>query len=265
MIKSKTQLYGQHFLKDENIKDKIIKESDIHFDDVVLEIGPGHQALTKDLIKCSEKFFGLEIDKEISRKLQRLYSSNKSVKILNEDARYFNPASLDLKDMKYILVGNLPYYSANFIVRKFLESSIRPKKLIIMVQKEVAESMSAEIGKMKLLSVTTQFFGDVIKLFDVFPNSFSPPPKVISSVVKIKVREKLSYNVDSIDNFFTFVKAGFKSPRKKIHNSLSLGLSVEKERIIELLKDSNVNPDDRPSILSINDWITLYETNKKYF
>ena len=132
MIKSKTQLYGQHFLKDEKIKDRIIKESDIHSDDVVLEIGPGHQALTKDLIKCSEKFFGLEIDKEISKNLQESYSLNKSVKILNEDARYFNPASLDLKDMGYILVGNLPYYSANFIVRKFLESSIRPKKLIIM-------------------------------------------------------------------------------------------------------------------------------------
>tara|TARA_B100000029_G_C17384593_1_gene891058 strand:- start:81 stop:878 length:798 start_codon:yes stop_codon:yes gene_type:complete len=265
MIKVGTPLYGQHFLKDQDVKNKILEESKIKPDDTILEVGPGHQALTKDIIENCSKFFALEIDKEISIKLQKLYSFNSSVKILNEDARYFDPSSLDLEDLKYKLIGNLPYYSANFIVRNFLESSVRPKELIIMVQKEVAESMSAEVGKMKLLSVATQFYGDVFKLFDVFPESFSPPPKVISSVVKIKVRKDILYDVDSTNNFFKFVKSGFNSPRKKISNSLSFGLSVPKEKIIELLKNSNVNPDSRPSLLTINDWVDLYERNKKIF
>ena len=265
MVRTGTPIYGQHFLIDNEVRNKILEEAKINSDDNVIEIGPGHQALTKKIIESCSNFFAIEIDKEISKKLQELYSFNSSVKILNEDARYFAPSSLDLEDFNYKLIGNLPYYSANFIVRNFLESSVRPKELIIMVQKEVAESISAKVGKMKLLSVATQFYGDVFKLFDVYPESFSPPPKVISSVVKIKVRENFLYNVDSSNDFFKFVKSGFNSPRKKISNSLSFGLSVPKEQIIELLKNTNVDPDSRPSLLTINDWIDLYERNKKTF
>ena len=132
-----------------------------------------------------------------------------------------------------------------------------------MLQKEVADSMSAETGKMKMLSVATQFYGEVIKLFDVDPISFSPPPKVISSVVRIKVNKEQMYKVNLVSDFFKFVKAGFYSPRKKISNSLSLGLSIEKELVRGLLEEARVDPNCRPSILTIEEWVGLYEKNEE--
>ena len=173
------------------------------------------------------------------------------------DARLVNTVSLLEGCSSYKLVGNLPYYAANRILRHFLESQCKPEKVVIMVQREVAQQMCAADGSKSVLSVATQLYGKPHIVRWVRPGSFSPPPKVNSAIVKIDVFEKPAAGVEDTSAFFKLVRAGFSAPRKQIRNSIAQGLGIDQYEVERLFAEAGMDFRRRAETLSISDWATL--------
>ncbi len=189
------------------------------------------------------------------------YESNTTVRVLHADAREFG-ADLDpwLRDTAYKVVGNLPYYAANPILRNFLESTRQPEVLVVMVQREVGRDITANPGRMSLLSISVQVYAEVEQIIDVLPESFDPPPKVHSSVVRLKPTGSPQVKWESAEDFFRLVRSGFKSPRKQLHNSIADGLLIHSDDARKLLKQVGIEATRRPATLSIGEWQLLYDT-----
>lgn len=164
---------------------------------------------------------------------------------------------------RYKVVGNLPYYAANPIIRRTLESDAPPSRALFMVQREVAESMTASPGSMGLLSVATQFYADARMVCSVPPSAFRPAPKVRSAVVRLDIRRNPAVTVQSREEFFQVVRAGFSAPRKQLHNSLSHGLGIETSLGSAVLEEAGVDGRRRPATLSLEEWAEIYRAWRK--
>ncbi|MDA1280407.1 MAG: 16S rRNA (adenine(1518)-N(6)/adenine(1519)-N(6))-dimethyltransferase RsmA, partial [Chloroflexi bacterium] len=180
------QRLGQHFLHDLSVVNAIISAAELDHSDTVVEVGPGRGALTEQLVEKSGRILLLEYDADLADRIATKYQSNPNVRVNNIDAREFG-SDLDvwLSSGEYKVVGNLPYYAANPIIRNFLESTRKPTTLVVMVQREVARDMAAKPGEMSLLSVAVQVYAGVEHIIDVPPECFDPPPKVHSSVLRL--------------------------------------------------------------------------------
>ncbi len=254
------QRLGQHFLEDRSVIDAIIEAADLNSDDTVVEVGPGRGALTGDLVERAGRVLLLEFDEDLADRLAFKYESNPNVRVLNVDARDFG-SDLDpwLVENDYKVVANLPYYAANPITRNFLESTRKPELMVIMVQREVANDMSAKPGDMSLLSLAVQIYSTADHVVNAPPECFNPPPKVHSSVIKLVPTEETRITFESADDFFKLARSGFKSPRKQLHNSLSDGLFIPLEDARALVEQTGFETSRRPSTLSLADWQVLYD------
>ena len=254
------QRLGQHFLEDRSVIDAIIEAADLNADDTVVEVGPGRGALTDDLVERAGRVLLLEFDEDLADRLAFEYESNPNVRVLNVDARDFG-SDMDpwLVESDYKVVANLPYYAANPITRNFLESTRKPISMVIMVQREVANDMSAKPGDMSLLSLAVQIYSTAEHVVNAPPECFNPPPKVHSSVIKLIPTENTRITFESPDDFFKLARSGFKSPRKQLHNSLSDGLFIPLEDARSLVEQTGFETSRRPSTLSLDDWQVLYD------
>jgi 16S rRNA (adenine1518-N6/adenine1519-N6)-dimethyltransferase len=162
------------------------------------------------------------------------------------------------------LVGNLPYAITSLLFRKFLaDEAAPPDWLVVMVQREVAQQVVAEDGKRSLLSVSVQFYAEPELLFHVEREAFNPPPKVRSAVLRIRRRPGLAVEVPSEDRFFEVVRAGFRAPRKQLHNTLSMGLWTEAGAARDWLESCQIDPMRRPATLSLEEWARLAWAREK--
>ena len=251
---------GQHFLTDTSVVKAIIESADLRSGDTVVEVGPGRGALTSDIVSQSGKVLLIEYDAEMAERLAFKYETNTTVNVINLDARHFGSDSHTwLSDGNYKVVGNLPYYAANPIVRNFLESTHKPTSMVIMVQREVARDMAAEPGHMSLLSLAVQIYASANKVIDVPPQCFDPPPKVHSSVLKLTPSSEPKLRFESPDDFFKLARGGFKSPRKQLHNSLADGLFIHLDDARSLVSETGLETTRRPATLSLEDWQVLYD------
>lgn len=255
------QRLGQHFLEDSSVVDSILAAAELRSTDTVVEIGPGRGALTGELVNRSGRVLLIEYDTDLADRLELKYQENPGVRVLNADARDFG-SDLDpwLTEGPYKVVGNLPYYAANPIVRNFLESTRKPSLMVVMVQREVARDMTAQPGDMSLLSVAIQVYAKAEHIIDVPPECFNPPPKVHSSVIKLSPTPEPTVQFESAEDFFNLVRKGFKSPRKQLHNSLSDGLFIALQDARMLVELTGFETSRRPATLSIADWQVLYDT-----
>ena len=255
------QRLGQHFLEDSSVVDSVITAADLKPTDTVVEIGPGRGALTGELVNRSGRVLLIEYDTDLADRLEARYDGKPNVRVLNADAREFG-SDLDpwLSEGPYKVVGNLPYYAANPIVRNFLESTRKPDSMVVMVQREVARDMSAQPGDMSLLSVAVQVYANAEHVIDVPPECFNPPPKVHSSVLKLSPTPEPTVRFESAEDFFNLVRKGFKSPRKQLHNSLSDGLFIALQDARQLVELTGFETSRRPATLSLADWQVLYDT-----
>jgi 16S rRNA (adenine1518-N6/adenine1519-N6)-dimethyltransferase len=246
---------GQHWLKDRYILSDIADAADIHNTDTVLEIGPGLGTLTSELLRRAHDVVAVEFDSELARKLPAQFPG-KNLTVHNEDILSYD---LSLIPKGYIVVANVPYYITSKIVQKLLTANNKPRIIVLLVQKEVAERIAAPPGEMSILSVAAQVYAETELGIEVPREYFTPPPEVDSRVIVLKVRtESLISNVDE-KLFFRIVKAGFSARRKKLRSSLSAGLSLPKEEIERRLRSVSIDPNLRAQDISIEQWLKLVD------
>ena len=250
---------GQHFLSDSRVVSRIIGAAELSPLDTVVEIGPGRGVLTRRLVQEAGLVVALELDTRLWEELPSRLGFPSNLRCILADAREADLPALVSSPSggtpgRYKVIGNLPYYAANRIVRRVLESVPPPSMVLVMVQKEVAESMTASPGDMSLLSVATQCYADARLICSVPPSAFRPPPKVRSAVVRLDVREIPSVDSANRDVFFEVVRAGFSAPRKQIHNSLSHGLGIEPGTGTAILKRAGIDGRRRPATLNLEEW-----------
>ncbi len=241
---------GQNFLIDKNILDKIVQAANIKNTDTVLEVGPGIGTLTQELAQKAKRVIAVEKDKSMIEILAETLSGFTNVEVINNDILKIEqslPAG-------YKLVANIPYYLTSPLIRLFLEAQSKPKEIVLLVQKEVAQRICSKPGDMSLLAVSVQFYANCEIVFNVSKNSFWPIPKVDSAIIKIIPAEK--YKI-SAELFFKVVKAGFSHPRKQLIGNLSGQLNLPKEQVKDWLLKNNINSAQRAETLSVEDWVVL--------
>lgn len=279
---------GQNFLRDKSVIEKIVNFADLLEDDLVIEIGPGEGVLTEELAKRAKKVIAVEIDKNLVNSLRNKFSNKKNVEIVNADILKINltelfphPANATLSlhrerglggEGGYKVVANLPYYITSPIIRLFLESENPPSKMILMVQKEVAERIVARPGKMSILAVSVQYYARAELLFVVNKNSFFPVPEVDSCVIKIvpcphprlpkpgtggQASSLPQGEGEFSKKFFRVVRAGFSAKRKMLVNNLASSFHLDKKEVEEKLKKIPLSGKVRAQELSVDDWKKL--------
>ena len=251
--------FGQHFLTDTAILSRIVDAAEVGAGDTVIEIGPGTGSLTAALVDSGARVVAVEIDRDLVPALRRRFAGAAAVTILEADVLDCTPGDLlrrGAAEAPYSVVANLPYNIAALVLRRFLEGDVPPTRMVIMVQREVADALVARPGDMGLLSVATQVYGETSLVMKVAPGSFSPPPKVHSAVVRIDVAP--APRVDApMEAFFRVVRAGFGNPRKQLRNSLSYGLHVKQTVVDEVLHRAGIDVTRRPQVLSLDEWAAL--------
>lgn len=252
---------GQSFLASESALRKIIDAAQLKKSDIVLEIGPGIGTLTKELAQNVKQVIAIEKDSRMIEVLKDTLKSHQNIKIVRADILRTNIQHLMLGS-RYKLISNLPYYITNPIIRKFLENTNPPLKIVLMVQKEVAQRIYAQPPKMNLLAITVQFYTQPEIISWISKRSFWPQSKVDSAIVRLEPRkEKFKTNKDL---FFRIIKAGFAHPRKQLVNNLSYGLKLEKHNTELWLEENKINPKQRVQTLYLSNWLDLTITFPKY-
>lgn len=253
---------GQNFLIDKKVLGKIIEAAELKPEDTVLEIGPGIGTLTQELAKKVKKVIAVEKDKRMVEILKETLKDFKNVEVVKADIRNWTPPTRHpLKTENYKLVGNLPFYLTAPVIRQFLEfPKARPREMVLVAQKEVAERICARPPKMNLLAVSVQFYSKPEVVYFVSKKSFWPSPEVDATIIKITLL-KLTRN-DLVNRFFKVVKAGFSHPRKQLINNLSKNLRIDKIKTKVWLLENNIQPSQRAETLTVKEWIKLAITIK---
>lgn len=262
---------GQHFLIDEGVLELIIAAAGLTPANVVLEVGPGLGILTRKLVTKAGWVVAIELDNQLASMLGQVLSSAKNFTIINEDILDVDPAALlpeqeakfppgIPRPASYKVVANLPYYITALVLRHFLEASLKPQIMVVMVQKEVAETIVAKPGKMSLLSVSVQFYGRPEIVSFVPATCFYPVPEVDSAIVKISLYDKPPVAVADTESFFDLVRAGFSAPRKQIANALSQRLKLPKTTVLSLLQEGGIDSQRRAETLTLAEWVGLWQT-----
>ncbi|MFC1810609.1 16S rRNA (adenine(1518)-N(6)/adenine(1519)-N(6))-dimethyltransferase RsmA [Patescibacteria group bacterium] len=235
-MKAKKSL-GQNFLKDRNVLNTIVEVAELSTEDYVVEIGPGKGILTKELVERAGKVTAIELDDRLIDELKKI----EKLDLVHGDALNWRPP-----EEEYKVVANIPYYITSPLLNHFLQAANRPSKMVLLVQKEVAEKICAKDGKMNVLAIHVQVFGKPRIVCTVPPSAFTPQPKVDSAVIEIDVYDKAL--VEDYRKMFGVVHRAFSNKRKMLSNTLP----DYKEKLVELGFQ-----DLRPERLSIEDWKKL--------
>ena len=260
---------GQHFLVDEEVLKLVVSSAQLTTDDVVVEIGPGLGVLTRELAGQAGRVIAVELDDRLAAILKQSLSSSGNITVINEDVLKIDPETL-LEGLEenaslaagrasvYKVVANLPYYITSPVLRHFLEASLKPQIMVVMVQKEVAEEIVAEPGQMSLLSVGVQLYGQPVMVGHVPAGCFYPAPKVDSAIVRITPYPRPAIEIADRESFFSLVRAGFSAARKQMGNSLAQGLGVPKSEATSLLEKAGIGARRRAETLTLEEWARLW-------
>jgi len=260
---------GQHFLIDDEVLKLIASAAELTPADVVIEVGPGLGVLTEELARKAGWVVTVELDNRLAAILKQTLASSDNVAIINENILQIDPAAL-LQEQKvrfppaitspfsYKVVANLPYYITSPVLRHFLEARVKPRIMVVMVQKEVAEVIVAEPGHMSVLSISVQLYGEPRIISYVPAQCFYPVPEVDSAILRIDLYPQPAIEVTDKESFFELVRAGFTASRKQIVNSLSQGLRLPKSDVLSLLGKVGIAPQRRAETLTLEEWARLW-------
>ena len=255
---------GQNFLSDPALVARIAAAAELAPGDTVVEVGPGLGILTKELVAQVGpvgRVIAVELDRRLTAYLRAELGQLPGLTIVEADVLRCPPETL-LADVPagtlYTVVANLPYSITSAVLRHFLDSPRRPARLVVMVQREVAERIMAQPPDMSLLAVAVQFYGVPAIMMRLAPGAFIPRPKVESAVLRVDVLPTPPLPEEARAPFFALVAAGFSQRRKTVQNSLAARLSLPKEDIGEMLTAAGIAPERRAETLKVEDWLALY-------
>lgn len=249
---------GQNFLTETSVVADIVDLAGIGPDDLVLEIGPGMGILSRQIISSGAQLIAVELDRELAVLLRSELADQPSFSLIEQDARYIKPEEI-VGDRSYQVVANLPYSVATVIMRNLMESSHPPTRMTVMVQREVAERMTAEPGDLSLLGLATDLYSQADIVMIVPPEVFTPPPKVESAVVRMDIREELRGTPEQRSRMFELATMAFQRKRKTLSNGLSMGLDRPKQEMDAVLSGIGIEPMRRPQTLDVDDWLAIAE------
>ena len=254
---------GQNFIINERICPAMAKSLNANENTGVLEIGPGIGVLTKELCSVAGKVRSLELDNRLFPILSETLSDCGNIEIVEGDALKMDLNALidekftEMSDIK--VCANLPYYITSPIIMKLIESKLPVSEIVVMVQKEAADRLAAQIGSREsgALTVAAQYYAEIEKLFDVSRGSFMPQPKVDSAVIKLSVRKEPPVRAENEKRFFEIVRAAFAQRRKTALNSLSSSLNIPKDKVRAALEKIGRNENDRAERFSMDEFAAL--------
>lgn len=253
---SPKQSLGQNFLHDEGLLARIAAAADLAPEDEVLEVGPGLGALTRQLCRLARRVVAVELDGRLLPALEGQLAGCANVELVHADVLSLDPT--DWFARPYAVVANVPYYITGAILRHLLESHPRPRRLVLTVQREVADRLTARPPQMSLLAVSVQYYGRVRLVSAIKAGAFWPRPDVDSAVVRIDVDEARLGEGDAAGEraFFRVVRAGFSEKRKQLKNNLRQ-LGLDDEAIAAALAAAGIDGRRRAETLEVGEWERL--------
>jgi 16S rRNA (adenine1518-N6/adenine1519-N6)-dimethyltransferase len=247
---------GQNFLADHNALVKIVRDAGVSHMDRVLEIGAGLGNLTRLLAQDAHEVIAVEIDERLNFALEVVLRPFDNVRLVRGDILNIPLESL-FSEGGYLVVANIPYYITSAVIRHLLEAAVRPKRIVLTIQREVAERIISRDGKMSLLSLSVQVYGEARIASEIPARCFYPSPQVDSSVLIIEVDEQPKLSDEGIRWMFRLAHAAFNQKRKMLRNSLKAIL--DEAALAAVLEGAGIDPRQRPEALSLEDWIRLAE------
>jgi 16S rRNA (adenine1518-N6/adenine1519-N6)-dimethyltransferase len=249
---------GQNFLQDPIALEKIVSAAEIRPTDSVLEVGPGLGSLTRYLAVAAESVVAVELDEKLIPLLKNIISPHTNIRLIQGDILTFKPSELVEQD-GYLVVANIPYYITSAIIRHLLENEPKPRRIVLTIQKEVADRICAVPGDMSLLALSVQVYGKPRIAAHIPAGAFFPAPKVDSAVLCLDIYPEPQIKTELLETFFKLIKAGFSQKRKTLRNSLSAGLHIPPAEAANLLTKADIDPQRRAETLSIPEWQKLCE------
>lgn len=253
---------GQNFLINPSVCPRMAEFSGADKGVGVIEIGPGIGVLTNELCKLADKVVAIELDKRLLPVLEETLGEYDNLKVVNADVLETDLHKLieeELSGMEVVVCANLPYYITSPVIMKLLEDKLPISAITVMVQKEAAQRICAEVGSRQsgAVTVSVNYYAKPEMLFSVSAGSFMPAPKVDSAVIRLNVLDEPPVKVNDEKKFFSVVKASFSQRRKVISNSLSSGLSLDKSKTAEVLEKSGVPLNARAEKLSLQNFADI--------
>ncbi len=264
VMKAKKSL-GQHFLKSEKALRQIIDAGNITPSDTILEIGPGHGALTKKILETGATVVAIEKDESLIPLLSETFKeavAKRKLHIINGDILTFDPEKIALLTKGYKLIANIPYYITGAIIEQFLSSTHQPETIVLLIQKEVAERIVARDKKQSMYSIAVAAYGTAQIVDKVPAGAFVPAPKVDSAILHINTISKSFFSDCSEKVFFKITKAIFGKKRKQILGSLADFLNNRAEAMIALDK-AHIDYKARPETITLTEWKKLTQIIEK--
>lgn len=259
---------GQNFLISDDAVNRIIEKSEVTKSDLVIEIGPGLGTLTKELLERAGKVICIELDTRMVKILNERFSLYDNFEIIHDDILKVDLKSIikrekenqNMKEAK--IVANLPYYITTPIIMKLLEEKLDLKTITVMVQKEVADRLTALPGTKKSGAITygVYYYAKAEEVLEVLPESFIPAPEVTSEVIQFKIRKEPPVFVGDDKKMFQIIKCAFTQRRKTLLNSLvNTNIFNSKEHGSKILKEVNLKENVRPEELTLEDFARIAE------
>lgn len=267
MSRAKKSL-GQNFLTDERVAARIVEALGPREDETIIEIGPGHGALTAHLLEKAGRLFAVELDLNLAHTLRRQFAASSTFHLQEADALSTDFCELIAPDKSARLVANLPYNISTAILQRLIRQRACISEMVLMLQREVVERITAPpaTAERGYLSVLVEAYCEREALFDVAPQAFRPVPKVWSTVVRLSVRPRPAVEVQDEELLWRLVSAGFAQRRKTIFNNLRSApfeLTSRLERAggpLPALEASQIAPNRRAETLSLEEWAALTRT-----
>lgn len=254
---------GQNFLVDDNYLQLIVEAANVTAGDEVLEIGAGLGSLTRHLAAAAGQVIAVEIDKQLFPILKKVLKGFDNVRLLQGDIMEIDPRELT-RQAGYKVVANIPYYLTSNLIRRLLEAPLKPALIALTIQKEVAQRVCAEPGKMSLLSLGVQIYGKPNFVFPIPSDAFYPVPEVDSALLLVELYGQPVIPAEFLDSFFKLAKAAFMQKRKMLHNALAGAPGLGNEKAEELLNRSGIDPDRRAQTLALQEWFLLTKIYREF-
>jgi len=253
---------GQNFLLDESALKGIVAAAEIQPGDEVLEVGAGLGNLTRYLALSGAKVVAVELDRNLMPILAEVLGGFHNVELVEGDILRLNPAELMHQD-GYRVVANIPYYITSALIRHLLESQRKPSRIVLTIQREVAERICAQPGEMSLLALSVQVYGMPVIVARIPAGAFYPAPQVDSSVLRIDLFAQPAIPDDRLEHFFKLIKAGFSQRRKTLRNALAAGMGWKTDETAVFLAKAGIDAKRRAETVSMAEWGRLVELMKE--